>query len=81
MLSCTCLKNQRPAIGNAITTNKTNMTIDILNRVQKCSPMTPVAMPTITVKTSNASISVIIVPPTVIVTDLSFVVPNLLIIG
>ena len=49
--------------------------------VYKRQPMTPVAMPTITVKTSNASISVIIVPPTVIVTDLSFVIPNLLIIG
>ena len=81
ILSCTRLKNQRPIIGNTMITNRTNTTMETDNCAQKCSVICPVAMPTITVNTKRANISVIIVPPTVIDTDLSLLIPNLLMMG
>ena len=81
ILSCTLLKNQRPIKGNTSSTNKAKTTTEIPRRIQKASSALPVAMPTMIVSTSKASVSVIIVPPTVILTALFLLIPSLLMIG
>jgi hypothetical protein len=50
-------------------------------RIQKALSAFPVAIPTIIVSTSKASVSVIMVPPTVMLTALFLLIPSLLMIG
>ena len=54
---------------------------EALSLHQKLSSTLPVAMPTITVSSSRASVSVMTVPPTAIVTALSREMPSLLTMG
>ena len=62
-------------------TIRANITMETPKRIQKASSAFPVAIPTIMVNTNNASVSVIMVPPTVILTALFLLIPSLLIIG
>ena len=80
-LSSHRLKNQRPTIGNTIITKAKKRIIAAPSLYQNQSSTSPTAISTITVNTNSAKVSVIIVPPTVIPTALSFVIPSLLIIG
>ena len=56
-------------------------TIEMPSRYQKASPTLPVETPTTIVSTSSASMSVITVPPTAMVTAWSRVMPSLLTMG
>ena len=81
MLSCTLLKNQRPIRGNPNRTKSVKAVIDSPNRTQNMSSALPVESATTIVSTNSASVSVIIVPPTVMQTALFLLIPSLLIMG
>ena len=81
ILSSTFLKNHRVIIGKKNIINKPKLTIEIVRRNQNDELTSPVVIPTITAKTSNAKISVIIVPPIATITAMFLVTPSLLIIG
>ena len=80
-LSLKRLKNQRPMIGNNPNTMDPKIRREIRILIQKEGPTVPLDISTITVSTSNARVSVIIVPPMVMVTARFLVTPNLLRIG
>src|SRR5690606_41142433 len=73
ILSSTFLKNQRPMIGKISKTTNPKTTTDPPNFNQNSCPTSPCDMPTTAAKTNNAKISVIMVPPTVTLTDLFLV--------
>ena len=54
---------------------------EALSRHQNVSSTLPVAIPTMTVSSSRASVSVMTVPPTAMVTALSREIPSLLTMG
>ena len=81
MLSCTRLKNQRAMKGNPSNTMSVNRMTESPSRTQNMSSALPVANATTTVSTSSASVSVIIVPPTVMLTALFRLIPKRLMIG
>ena len=58
--------------GKPNNTINANIKMETPRRIQNISLTCPVAMPTMIVRTSNAKVSVIIVPPTVILTALFF---------
>ena len=67
--------------GKPNNTINANIKMETPRRIQNISLTCPVVMPTMIVRTSNAKVSVIIVPPTVILTALFLLIPSLLIIG
>ena len=81
MLSLQCLKNQRPMSGKSSVMPAMQATTEPLSRYQKAWSTLPVERPTMTVSTSRASVSVIIVPPTAMTTDLSRASPSFETIG
>ena len=81
MLSLTCLKNQCASSGKSTAMTTMQSTTESVSRHQKWSSTLPVAMPTMIVSSSRASVSVMTVPPTEIVTDLSRAMPSLLTMG
>ena len=81
ILSSKRLKNHRPIIGKRKTMISPKNNTDIESRIQNMLFTSPVVMPAIAAKTSNASVSVIIVPPIVMLTALFFATPSLLTIG
>jgi len=68
-------------IGNNPNTMDPKIRREIRILIQKEGPTVPLDISTITVSTSNARVSVIIVPPMVMVTARFLVTPNLLRIG
>ena len=56
-------------------------TSETIIRIQKIISSDPFVEPTITASTISTAVSVMIVPPTVTVTDSSFEIPRLLTIG
>ena len=56
ILSCTCLKNQRPMKGKPNNTINANIKMETPRRIQNISLTCPVAMPTMIVRTSNANV-------------------------
>jgi len=80
-LSLTCLKNQWASSGKRKTMMAMQSETEPASRHQNMSSTLPVAMPTITVSSSRASVSVMTVPPTAIVTALSRAMPSLLTMG
>ena len=68
-------------IGNNPNTMDPKIRREITILIQKEGPTVPLDISTITVSTSNARVSVIIVPPMVMVTARFLVTPNLLRIG
>ena len=81
MLSLQCLKNQCPISGKSCMMNAMQSTTEMPSRYQNMSSVFPVTMPTMTVSSSRASVSVMTVPPTAIVTALSRAMPSLLTMG
>ena len=80
-LSLHRLKNQRPISGKSTTITAMQSTTDPASRYQNHSSALSVAMPTTTVSTSSARMSVTMVPPTAITTALSRAMPSLLTSG
>ncbi len=80
-LSLHRLKNQRPNNGKHTRMTATQATTEKPNRYQNAWSAWPVASPTTTVNTIKAKMSVMIVPPTAIVTAWSRVMPKRLTIG
>ena len=81
ILSSTLLKNHRVIIGKTNIINKPKHKIEIVKRNQNAELTSPVVIPIIIANTSNAKISVIIVPPIATITAIFLVTPSLLIIG
>src|SRR5690606_30386824 len=80
-LSSYFLKNQRPKSGKTRPTISAKIRTDTPSLIQKALVISPVDIPAITASTNKASVSVIMVPPTVILTALFFVIPSLLMMG
>ena len=80
-LSLHSLKNQWAMIGKSTTMMRMQTSTEMPSLHQNVSSMLPVAIPTITVSSSRASVSVMTVPPTAIVTALSRAMPSLFTIG
>src|SRR3546814_18433108 len=81
ILSSTCLKNHLPIIGKINNTIRPNRTMDIDNLIQNAVFTSPCVMHTTTARTNSESTSVIIVPPTVILTERFLEMPSLLTCG
>ncbi len=80
-LSLHRLKNQRAMRGKSSMMTAMQAMTEAVSRYQNASSILPVATPTMTVSSSRASVSVMTVPPTAIVTARSREMPSLLTIG
>ena len=80
-LSLHRLKNQRPMSGKRRRIAAMQTATEMPSRYQKALSALPVEKPTTTVSTERAMMSVMIVPPTAIVTALSRAMPSLLTMG
>src|SRR5690606_41399986 len=81
ILSSYFLKNHLPNSGKIRVTTRPKTITDTPNLIQKALLISPVDIPDITANTNKAKVSVIIVPPTVILTALFLAMPNLLTMG
>ncbi len=80
-LSWNRLKNHRPSNGKRMSTIAPKRVSERPRRIQNPLSTDPAERPTMMVSTRRARVSVIIVPPTVMVTAWFFVMPSLLTIG
>lgn len=74
-------ENQCASSGNRNRMMPIESSTEALSLHQNVSSTLPVAIPTMTVSSSRASVSVMTVPPTAIVTALSREMPSLLTMG